>query len=229
VIHFHHVAKTYHTRSEDVAALRGVDLEIGRGEVAAVAGPSGSGKTTFLHLAAGLDRPTTGVVEVEERDLGALGAGELARFRLERVGLVFQDYNLSPVLSAAENVELPLVLARKSGAERRRRAGELLEAVGIADLASRRPAELSGGQRQRVAVARALAMGPAVVLADEPTANLDSITAGEVLDVMIRLHREAGATLILASHDPAVLVRAGRVIELRDGRVHSDTTTPAGP
>ena len=201
-------------------ALDGVDLEIGAGEFVAVAGPSGSGKTTLLNLVGGLDRPTEGRVLLEGRDLARLGEGALSDLRLERIGFVFQRDNLVPVLTALENVELPLLFRRGlSGAERRARARAALERVGLSGLAARRPAELSGGERQRVAVARALAGGPALVLADEPTASLDHATGGAVIDLMRSAGHERGATFLYATHDPELIRLADRIVRLRDGRL----------
>ena len=222
LIDFQSVSKTYRVGSAEVRALWQASLSIREGDFLAVAGPSGSGKTTFLNLAGGLDAPTSGKVLVEGRCLSDLGRRQLVALRLHRIGFVFQAYNLIPVLTAHENVEYPLVLAGIDSRERRRRVEEMLEAVGIADLARRRPAELSGGQQQRVAIARALIMRPAVVLADEPTANLDSHTAEGLLEMMRKLNQDRRTTFVFSTHDPMVMDAARRLVRLRDGRIVSD-------
>jgi putative ABC transport system ATP-binding protein len=216
------ISKTYSGNGVPVEALRDVDLEIREGDFAALVGPSGSGKTTLLNVIGGLDRPTSGRVYVGGRDLGSMSANETIDFRLHHVGFVFQAYNLIPVLSARENVEFIMLLQGASKAERASRALELLSAVGLAGERDRRPGELSGGQQQRVAVARALASIPSFVLADEPTANLDSEAAGRLLDIMGALNREKGMTFLFSTHDERVMKRARRVITMRDGRIVSD-------
>jgi len=216
------VGRTYGTGHRAVAALADVDLEVAAGEAVFVAGPSGSGKSTLLHLLGALDRPDTGTVEIEGRDAAALGERRRALLRRERLGFVFQDFHLVPVLSALENVEYPLWIAGIGRRERRRRAAEMLAAVGLAERLTHRPDELSGGERQRVAVARALVHGPAAVLADEPTGNLDSTTAAEVVGLLLALHRERGAALVVATHDAELLARAPRRLTLRDGRIVAD-------
>jgi putative ABC transport system ATP-binding protein len=216
------VSKVYETRGVETVALRDVDLSIEGGEFTALAGPSGSGKTTLLNLFGGLDAPTEGVVVLDGDDLGALTSSQLAEERLRKLGFVFQAYNLIPVFSARENVEFVMELQGISPAERRRRAMAILEEVGLGDLADKRPLEMSGGQQQRVAVARAIVSQPRVVLADEPTANLDSKTAGTLLDLMEELNREHGVTFVFSTHDPMVIEKARRTVRLRDGTVVSD-------
>ena len=205
-----------------VAALRGVDLVLERGEFSALAGPSGSGKSTLLNLIGTLDRPNKGEVLYEGSVVSRLGLDALADFRLRTLGFVFQSYNLIPVLTARENVEYPLVLRGVGTAERERAALDALKWVGLEHYAHRRPDLLSGGQQQRVAVARAIVHRPALVLADEPTANLDSKTGAALLDVMERLNAEQGVTFLFSSHDPAVLSRARRVVHLQDGELRRD-------
>jgi putative ABC transport system ATP-binding protein len=216
------VKKTYHTGLIEVLALRGVCLRIASGEFLAIAGPSGSGKTTLLNIIGGLDRADTGEVWVEGKDLQLLSSGELARLRLQRLGFVFQAYNLLPVLTALENAEFTLLLQGVPAQKRRERVQKLFLEIGLAGLEDRRPAELSGGQQQRVAVARAMVTEPALILADEPTANLDSATAAALLDVMEQLNRTTGTTFIFSTHDPQVMERAHRLIRLRDGQIASD-------
>jgi putative ABC transport system ATP-binding protein len=203
-----------------VVALHDVDLQVREGEFVAVAGPSGSGKTSLLNLIGAIDRPTSGRVCVGGHDLASLDENRLAEFRLRSVGLIFQQFNLIPVLTAAENVEMPLLfhagLARK---ERMTRVTEQLERVGLADKAGRRPSELSGGEQQRVAIARALAGRPSIVLADEPTANLDHATGDAVIRLMHRLNRDHGTTFLYATHDSELIALADRVVRLRDGRL----------
>ena len=214
--------KRYRLGKVPVPALRGVDLEVARGELVALAGPSGSGKTTLLNLLGGLDVPDGGAVLLDGRDLGALGEGERTRLRRHRLGFVFQTFNLVPVLSARENVEYPLWIAGVGAAERRRRAEAALGAVGLGERGNHRPDQLSGGERQRVAVARALVHQPLAVLADEPTGNLDSHNGQLVLDLLLRWNAESGATVVVATHDPAVLARLPRRVRLRDGVVVAD-------
>jgi putative ABC transport system ATP-binding protein len=214
--------KTYEAEPEPVHAVRGVTLEIESGDFIAMAGPSGSGKTTLLNLIGGLTRPSRGLVEVDGRDVGSLSDRELSRLRLERIGFVFQAYNLLPVLSALENAEFTLLLRGVPAEERRRRVEALFEEIGIAGLEERMPGKLSGGQQQRVAVARAVVANPALVLADEPTANLDSATSAALLEVMERLNHEHGTTFVFSTHDPRVMERAHRLIRLVDGGVERD-------
>jgi putative ABC transport system ATP-binding protein len=217
------LSRIYSQGPVEVRAVDGVNLSIESGEFTALVGPSGSGKTTLLNLIGGLDRPTTGEVTIRETKLSELSENDLIQFRLHNIGFVFQAYNLIPVLSAAENIEFIMLLQKASAAERGMRTQQLLEEVGLANLGHARPPQLSGGQQQRVAVARALASKPAFVLADEPTANLDSATAESLLDVMEKLNREEGMTFVFSTHDPRVIARARRVITLVDGRVDSDT------
>jgi putative ABC transport system ATP-binding protein len=221
-VELNQVRKTYRTGPIEVPALRGVSLRIVPGEFVATAGPSGSGKTTLLNIIGGLDRADSGEVWVAGQNLQLLSSGELARVRLQRIGFVFQTYNLLPVLTALENTEFTLLLQGVPARTRRERVEKLFVEIGLAGLENRRPAELSGGQQQRVAVARAMVTEPALILADEPTANLDSATAIALLDVMERLNRATGTTFIFSTHDPQVMERARRLIRLRDGQIASD-------
>jgi len=218
--------KVFAQAAEEVQAVRNVSLTIARGEFTAVAGPSGSGKTTLLNLVGGLTRPTRGQIWVAGRELSAMSNHELARLRLAEVGFVFQAYNLLPVLSAMENAELPMLLQAIPFEERRRRVQELFERTGMAGLENRRPGKLSGGQQQRVAVVRAVAGQPALVLADEPTANLDSAASDALLDVMSELNRELGVTFVFATHDQRVMQRSRRLVRMVDGAIASDETRP---
>ena len=213
------LSKRYEQGSVIVHALKGVDLEFSAAAFDTLCGPSGSGKTTLLNLIGGLDEPSEGTVRVEGTPLHELSSSELAVFRLTKIGFVFQAYNLLPVLTARENVEFVLQLQGMPVAERRERSDEILEAVGLAGLGSRRPAELSGGQQQRVAVARAIVSQPALVLADEPTANLDSTTARSLLELMQSLNESRGITFIFSTHDPLVMSFAKRKILLKDGGI----------
>ncbi len=217
------VSKSYRLGAAIVPAIRDVTLEIGPEEFIAIQGPSGSGKTTLLNLLGLLDTPDAGEVRVEGQDSARLSENAKSDLRRDRFGFVFQTFNLIPVLSAEENVAYPVGLAGKGPAERRARALELLSAVGLAEKAGVRPDLLSGGQRQRVAIARALANRPAVVFADEPTANLDSKTADEILDLMRKMGEEREVSFVFATHDPRVVARARRVVSLQDGRIESDT------
>jgi len=222
IVELQDVHKVYHQGLVDVPALRGLDLEVGAGELTALCGPSGSGKTTALNLIGALDRPTSGTIRVEGRELGRLGRRALGHLRRDRIGFVFQAYNLVPVLTAYENAETVLALQGVPLAQRRQRVMRLLEQVGLEGLEDRRPHELSGGQQQRVAIARAIAADPAVVLADEPTANVDSDTAEKLLDIMVKLNEERGATFIFSTHDPRVMRRARRIVRIVDGRVEDE-------
>lgn len=222
VVDVQNVHKTYHETKVPVKALRGVTLQISQGEFTAIVGPSGSGKTTLLNIIGGLDRPTQGRIVVDGTDLSTLSENKLIDFRKTHIGFVFQSYNLIPVLTAKENVEFVMLLQNVDRAKRDQRTCELMEAVGLADRMHNRPAELSGGQQQRVAVARALAPKPAFVLADEPTANLDSASTANLLDIMARLNQEEGMTFVFSTHDQRVIDRARRVITIEDGKVLSD-------
>ena len=206
-----------------VTILDGVSLDVEPGQFVAITGPSGSGKSTLLGLVAGLDRPTAGSVRVDGVELASLDEDALARLRLAKIGYIFQSFHLIPTLTALENVALPLELAGVPEAEAR--ASALLEEVGLKLRVGHYPAELSGGEQQRVALARAVANQPGLLLADEPTGNLDSATGAQIIDLLLGLHRRHGTTLILVTHDPALAAHAGRVIELRDGRVVSDRAT----
>jgi putative ABC transport system ATP-binding protein len=216
------VHKEYKDGTTTVHALRGVDLDIASGELTALAGPSGSGKTTLLNLIGGLDSPTAGTICVRGLQISDERPRALHDMRLRHLGFVFQAYNLIPVLSACENVEFPLLLQGVPASRRRRLAMEMLEQVGLAAEARRRPGALSGGQQQRVAVARAIVTEPDLVLADEPTANLDSENGAGLLNLMQRLNRERGVTFLFSTHDPMVMEYSHRLIRLHDGRVHSD-------
>jgi putative ABC transport system ATP-binding protein len=216
------IARTYQQGSHEVHALRGVDLQIEPGEFMALMGPSGSGKTTLLNLIGGLDTPTSGRVEIEGTDISTLSGGALSDLRRDRVGFVFQAYNLVPVLSAVENAEMVLVLRGDDPAERRAKAMKTLSEVGLMGKENRRPSELSGGEQQRVAVARAITGEPALVLADEPTANLDSTTGAELIALMRKLNQEKGITFVFATHDPRVMAAADRVVRMVDGKIVSD-------
>jgi putative ABC transport system ATP-binding protein len=216
------VEKVYNPEKIPVHALNGVDLEIQEGEFTAIVGPSGSGKTTLLNIIGGLDRPTAGYVEVANQEIFELSDNQLIDFRKENIGFVFQAYNLIPVLTAKENVEFVMLLQKRPKEEREARTLELLHAVGLEDKINKRPSELSGGQQQRVAVARALAPKPTFILADEPTANLDSKSTENLLDIMARLNREENITFVFSTHDQRVIDRARRVVTLVDGKVESD-------
>ena len=218
------VQKTYRTAALEVPALRGVDLTVAAGEMVAIMGPSGCGKTTLLNTLSGLDDLTAGEVLIEGTPLHTMSDRGRTRYRAERMGFVFQFFNLLPVLSTVENVELPLLVAGIKSAEARRKALAAIELVGLAREANQRPAELSGGQQQRVSVARALVNEPALVWADEPTGSLDSETSAEVMDLLCRLNKEKGQTFVLVTHDPAVAARADRTIHMRSGLIESDGT-----
>jgi putative ABC transport system ATP-binding protein len=215
-------SKVYQKDSIPVPALQGVSLRIEEGEFVALVGPSGSGKTTLLNLIGGLDTPSAGRIWIGEQEITRLGKAALSRVRLHRIGFVFQEYNLIPVLSALENVEYVMLLQGRAPAARRERSLALLRELGMEGLEQRRPAELSGGQQQRVAVARAIAAEPTIVLLDEPTANLDSKTGGTLMDLLLRLNRDKGITFVFSTHDPMVVERARRVVRLRDGRIEAD-------
>lgn len=217
------LTRDYHQGEHTVHALRGVSLDIEPGEFTVLMGPSGSGKSTLLNLIGGLDKPTAGSVEIEGADLASMTPAERSDLRRDRLGFIFQAYNLIPVLTAAENAEFVLQLQGKPSDERRARAMETLEVVGLKGMEGRRPNELSGGQQQRVAVARAIAGDPALVLADEPTANLDSTTSDELIATMKHLNTEYGVTFVFATHDPKVMEAAQRVVRLVDGEIAEDS------
>jgi putative ABC transport system ATP-binding protein len=216
------VTKSYRLGANRVPAVRNVCLAVRSGELVALAGPSGSGKSTLLHLIGCLDRPDAGEIRLGELRVSHMPAGRLASVRRDRLGFVFQSFNLVPVLTAHENVEYPLLLAGVARTERRARVDELLERVGLGNKHGRRPRELSGGERQRVAIARALVNRPALVLADEPTANLDSATGADVLDLMDDLRDRLGVAFLFATHDPRLIDRMDRIVRLRDGGVVSE-------
>jgi len=213
------LTKIYRQDSVEVRALDGVDLDIEKGGFIALVGPSGSGKSTLLNLIGGLDRPTSGRLWVEDRELETLSNRELTDLRLRRIGFVFQQYNLIPVLTAIENVEYVMLLQGVPDEKRGEQARAILSEVGLAGMEDRRPGELSGGQQQRVAVARPIVTAPALVLADEPTANLDSATGASLMDMMRRLNETKGVTFVFSTHDSMVMERARRLVRLRDGRV----------
>ena len=222
LIKLKNVSKIYRLGSQEVPALTDLSLAFDAGEFAVLAGPSGSGKTTVLNLIGCLDRPTSGQVIVSDLELATASSRQLADFRLQHIGFIFQSYNLIPVLTAAENAEFTLMLQKFPKLLRRQRVSKLFAELGIDGLEDRRPSDLSGGQQQRVAIARAMAADPHVILADEPTANLDSHTAEELLELMRRLNREKGTTFIFSSHDDRVISQARRVIRLEDGRLADD-------
>ena len=216
------VEKEYAAGGVRVRALRGVDLSIPRGEMVAVMGPSGCGKTTLLNCLSGLDEFDSGEVLIGGESINGMSDRRRTRFRAERMGFIFQTYNLIPVLSAVENVELPLLVAGIRPKEARRRASAALEMVGVPEQAGKRPNEMSGGQQQRVTVARSLVNDPAIVWADEPTGALDSETSGEIVDLLVRLNREQGHTFVLVTHDASVAARAHRTVRMRDGLIEGD-------
>lgn len=216
------VAKVYHTGHVSVTALRGVDLSVQRGEMVAVMGPSGCGKTTLLNCLSGLDTPDQGQIAIEGISLSGMSDRQRTAYRAKRMGFVFQFYNLLPVLSAVENVELPLLVSGIRMGEARKRALESLAQVGLAPRAYHRPAELSGGERQRATIARALVNRPALVWADEPTGDLDSETANEIMDVLVTLNREQGLTFILVTHDRGIGNRCRRIVRMRDGLIEGE-------
>lgn len=214
--------KIYDEDTHPVHAVRGIDLTFQEGEFTAVVGPSGSGKTTFLNMVGGLDSPTSGEIFIDGVDIGHLSSKKLTEFRMNNIGFVFQAYNLIPVLTAKENVEFIMHLQGQSKHERDARTKELLEAVGLGEYLNKRPNKLSGGQQQRVAVARALASKPKFILADEPTANLDSASTNNLLEIMEKLNREENITFIFSTHDSRVVNKARRVITIDDGKIISD-------
>ena len=222
VIETNNLIKIYQQGDIEVKALNDVSINFQQGEFTAIVGPSGSGKTTFLNSIGGLDMPTSGKVVINNTDISNLKSNELIDFRLRNIGFVFQAYNLIPVLTAKENVEFIMLMQGDSASDRKSRAEELLNAVGLSGQINRRPGQLSGGQQQRVAVARALASKPKFVLADEPTANLDSTSTSNLLDIMYKLNKEENMTFIFSTHDQRVIDRAKRIITLEDGKILSD-------
>jgi len=219
IIELTDLVKTYDMGAVTVHALRGVSLQVERGEMVAVMGPSGCGKTTLLNCASGIDEPTSGHIRIEGTDLATLDDNTKTAYRARRMGFIFQFYNLLPVLSAVENVELPLLVSGTPGREARERALASLDRVGLRDWSTHKPAELSGGQRQRVTIARALVNDPAIVWADEPTGDLDSTTADQVMSLMHDLNRERGHTFVIVTHDPAIAARCNRTIYMQDGAI----------
>lgn len=222
VIKTQNLSKIYKQGEIEVKALFDVTCDFNQGEFTAIVGPSGSGKTTFLNILGGLDQPDSGSVNIEGTDITKLKSGKLIDFRLYNIGFIFQAYNLIPVLTAKENTEFIMLLQGKDKSFRDNRTNELLQEVGLGDLMNRRPTQLSGGQQQRVAVARALASKPKFILADEPTANLDSKSTSQLLDIMHKLNQEEGTTFIFSTHDQRVIDKARRVITLEDGKIVSD-------
>jgi putative ABC transport system ATP-binding protein len=216
------VTKTYQDNGIPVEAVRGIDLTISQGEFTAIVGPSGSGKTTFLNVISGLDTPSGGEVWLAGRNLSDMTGRELSDFRRDHIGFIFQAYNLIPVLSVEENVEYIMLLQGVPSDERHRRVNEILQQLGIEKYADRLPTKLSGGQQQRVAVARAMVAQPSLILADEPTANLDSKTGADLLDMMRELNERSGMTFLFSTHDPKIMERAKRLITLKDGKIKSD-------
>ncbi|MEO1084189.1 MAG: ABC transporter ATP-binding protein [Acidobacteriota bacterium] len=222
VVEVRDVRKSYRRDSFEIEVLKGIDLEIQHGEYVALMGPSGSGKSTLLNLLAGIDQPTGGSLSVAGHNIASLGESDLARWRHRHIGFIFQFYNLLPVLTAFENVELPLTLTRLSKAARKKKVQTALEVVGLADRMTHYPRQLSGGQEQRVAIARAIVTDPTVLLADEPTGDLDSESATEVLDLLDQLNRDFEKAIIMVTHDPQAAGRAGRLVRLRKGQLVSD-------
>lgn len=222
VIDAHNITKIYNEKSIPVNAINGVHLHIERGEFTALVGPSGSGKTTLLNIIGGLDHPSTGQIIINNIDITKMSDNKLIDFRLHNIGFVFQSYNLIPVFTSKENIEFVMLLQNKSKSEREKRVLELLKEVDLEDKINTRPSELSGGQQQRVAVARALASKPQFVLADEPTANLDSKSALNLLDIMAKLNKEENITFIFSTHDQRVIDKARRVVTLVDGKITTD-------
>ncbi len=224
VIDAHNISKIYDKDKIPVYAIQDVHLHIEAGEFTAIVGPSGSGKSTLLNIIGGLDSPSYGNVILDGTDITALSENELINFRLNNIGFVFQAFNLVPVLTSKENISFVMLLQKKSKEERNKRAEDLLIEVGLKDKMDSRPGELSGGQQQRVGVARALASRPKIILADEPTANLDSVSAANLLDLMLKLNKEENMTFIFSTHDQRVIDKARRVVTLVDGKITSDVT-----
>jgi putative ABC transport system ATP-binding protein len=228
IIHVENVHKSFLMGREAVQALRGIDLDVLPGEMVCLMGPSGSGKTTLLNILGGLEEPSRGHILVDGHNIVALSEDRLARLRLQTMGFVFQNYNLLVNFTALENVEAPMALAGLRGRKRRRKAEDLLRLVGLADRASHYPTELSGGQQQRVAIARALANDPAILIGDEITGDLDSVTGYEVMEIVARLNRERATTVIYVTHDPRMARFSKRLIQIRDGLLVSDQPTAEG-
>jgi putative ABC transport system ATP-binding protein len=225
IIRTEHLEKTYTDNGVPVHALRGITMQVHRGDFLVLAGPSGSGKTTLLNLIGALDKPTEGTVHFEGEDLGQKSKKMLSSLRLHKLGFVFQAYNLIPVLTALENIEFTMMLLSVPEKERKERALSAMRDLGIEELANKKPNEMSGGQQQRVAVARAIVSDPSVVLADEPTANLDTQTGNALLDLMEKMNREKGITFIFSSHDPEVIRRGRRLLLLRDGLLDTEKSS----
>lgn len=224
LIQVENVTKTFHSTSEEVTPISNLDLIVEKGEFVVLMGPSGSGKTTLLHMLAGIDRPTKGVVRVAGEEVSAMSPSQLARWRTRAVGYVFQQYNLIPVLTAFENVEVPLLLLRLSRTEREKKISTALAAVGLSDRAHHLPRQLSGGQQQRVAIARAIVADPVVVFADEPTGNLDRNAAKMTMEMLRRLVDEFGKTLVMVTHDPVAAQAADRIVHLDKGQIVTEAT-----
>ncbi|MCG8314357.1 MAG: ABC transporter ATP-binding protein [Pseudomonadales bacterium] len=222
IVRVENVSRIFKSGEIEVKALNNVSLDIQPGEFTAMVGPSGSGKTTLLNQIGGLDQPNSGKIFIDEDEITVLGKNELTSLRLWKVGFIFQEYNLIPVLSALENVEYVMLLQGVSASERELRAKQVLKEVGLSGMETRRPKALSGGQQQRVAVARAIVSRPAIVLADEPTANLDSKTGAALLDLMRKLNQEHNITFLFSTHDPMVMERATRIVHLKDGEIEKD-------
>jgi putative ABC transport system ATP-binding protein len=221
------LSKAYRRGEQVIPVLVDISLDIARGDFVALMGPSGSGKSTLLNLVAGIDKPTSGTIVVDGTDIAQLSEGALARWRSSEVGFIFQFYNLMPVLTAFDNVELPLLLTPLSRRQRREHVATALELVGLSDRADHYPNELSGGQQQRVAIARALITDPALIVADEPTGDLDRATGEEILSLLDRFNRELGKTIIMVTHDPKAAAKARRLVQLEKGRIEEETT-PSG-
>ena len=224
IVHVRHLYKSFTRGAEKIDVLQDLNLEVDRGEFLALMGPSGSGKTTLLNLIAGLDQPTDGKIDVDGQEISAMSESELARWRTRNVGFIFQFYHLLPVLTAYENVELPLLLLPLSSAQRKKQVVNALELVSLADRMSHRPGQLSGGQQQRVGIARAIVTDPTLIVADEPTGDLDGKSAHEVLSLMEILRRELGKTIIMVTHDPKAAKRAQRELHLEKGQLVDDVT-----
>jgi len=222
IIKVKNVRKTYMGNGIEVKAVRGIDLTIKSGEFTAIVGPSGSGKTTFLNTISGLDSPTEGEIQLNGKDLRKMNGKELSDMRRDNIGFIFQSYNLIPVLTVEENIEYIMMLQGIKASERKKRVNQILKEVELSGFEDRFPPQLSGGQQQRVAVARAMVSNPTLILADEPTANLDSKTSNSLLDMMKRLNKETNMTFLFSTHDPLIMEKADRVITLKDGKIESD-------